>query len=116
MTGVIRVRCRLCSKFRDPREFIGGSHVVGFCWDCYAWHMKAIEVLATGKLPRGCQICERTYEELERLSPNGDVPMTIQKRDGIYVLHCRDCGPEYERKRLDMYRGTPHGERLIRGA
>ncbi len=111
---VIRVRCRRCGKFRDPREFVHG-HTLGYCWFCYEWHAIALDAFA-GNPPKGCQDCGRTYAELEALGTlsmdgRGDVRFAFHVKDGIYQVLGVACGCSgaYERKRLDLYGDTPYG-------
>jgi hypothetical protein len=113
---IIKLRCRFCGKFRHPREFVHDA-VVGYCFDCYDWHRHALEMLTTGGFPRGCQVCGRSYDELERLNPRGDVKVTLQPKDGLYQILCQPCTADYERKRLDLYGSTPYGEaKKLKGA
>lgn len=114
--AVILARCRFCSKFRHPKEFIHDA-TVGMCWRCYEWHQHALDVLAGGGVPRGCQECGRTYEELERTAGGPDVRMALHPKDGIYQVLCGGCSDEYERKRLDIYGNTPYGHaKKLQGA
>lgn len=107
---VLAVPCRMCGKPRHPKEFVGGTQV-GYCWHCYEWHGHAMELLAQGGLPRGCQECGRSYDELEKMSLSGDVRFGFHRKDGIYQVLGVACGcsDTYERKRLDMYGQTPYG-------
>jgi len=103
-----RLRCRFCSKWRDPREFVGPPAVAP-CWDCYYWHRAALAVLA-GCAPPGCQgPCRRTWEDLRRETAGENVRMWVHPKDGIYQLLCGECSDAYERKRLDLYRATRYG-------
>jgi len=105
-----RVRCRFCGKGRHPREFIGDPRVAP-CWECYQWHIAALTVLA-GQLPPGCQgPCQRTWDQLREETPEENVRMFVHPKDGIYQLLCQECSDAYERKRLDLYAGTPYGWR-----
>ncbi|NWG75086.1 MAG: hypothetical protein HXY24_10850 [Rubrivivax sp.] len=88
-------------------EFIGDPRVAP-CWECYEWHKAALEVLA-GKPPPGCQGCGRTWQQLRDQTPGEDVRMCLHPKDGVLQLLCGRCSDAYERKRLDMYAGTPHG-------
>jgi hypothetical protein len=108
----IGVRCRGCSQFRHRAEFVGGP-VVGFCFQCFERHQKAMDMLAAN-VPPGCQECGRTLDELQAANPQGDVPMRLHDKDGIKQVLCVACSDEYERKRLDLYGGTPYGRKLIR--
>lgn len=115
--SIFKALCRMCGKWRSMHEFVH-SHVTGYCWHCYEWHQHAMAVLAGG-VPRGCQECGRSHEELERLGGSADVRYGMHRRDGIYQLLGFACGcsDEYERKRLDMYGGTPYGEaKKLKGA
>ena len=106
---VIRVKCRYCGKFRDPREFVHDT-VVGFCWRCLEWHRRALDVLAGG-IPHGCQECGRTGAELLARAGGGDLRMRIHVKDGMLQLLCIGCSDAYERKRRDQFAGTPYGHR-----
>ncbi len=108
---LIAVQCRLCSKPRNPREFVGDP-VVGYCFHCLDWHMQALRVLA-GELPTGCQECLATLAQVGERTPGGDIPMRVHVKDGIYQLLCVPCSDKYERKRLDMFGKTPYGQKLL---
>jgi hypothetical protein len=113
---VLMERCRFCSKFRHPHEFIHDS-TVGMCWHCHEWHLQALNVLLHGAIPRGCQECGRSYEQLEALSPTADVRMCLHPKDGIWQILCGECSDSYERKRLDLYGDTPFGwTKKLKGA
>ena len=109
---LITVRCRFCSKPRNPKEFIGGP-TVGFCLDCLTWHEHALKVLA-GEVPKGCQECGATMLQVAERTPGGDVPMRMHVKDGIYQLLCVPCSDVYERKRMDLYGDTPYGHQNLR--
>lgn len=106
MDCLLKLRCRLCSKFRSPSEFVH-SPITGYCWHCYEWHQRALKMLA-GEDPPGCQECEVSFEVL-RAAACGDLRMYLHPKDGIYQVLCLKCSDEYERKRLDLYGDTPHG-------
>lgn len=101
------MRCRFCSKWRHQREFLGDPTLAP-CWDCYHWNQAAIRVLA-GAPPPGCQVCGLTWQQLREQTPGDNVPMFLHPRDGILQLLCKACSDAYERKRLDLYAGTPYG-------
>ena len=65
------------------------------CWQCHEWHSKAIQHLEP---PTGCQECRKTLDELRQLDPNGNVPMTVVCKDGIYEFLCKPCADAYIRK------------------
>jgi hypothetical protein len=49
--------------------------------------------------------------------PDGNIPMYLHPKDGIYQVLCRCCSDEYERERLDLYGDTLHGElKKLKGA
>lgn len=102
------MRCRLCSKARDPREFVVDP-IVGFCFVCLEWHRKALDVLA-GAIPCGCQECGTGFGELKRRAPGGDLRMYLHPKDGIYQVLCETCSDNYELKRADLYGDTPYGQ------
>lgn len=108
--AVFKQRCRFCSRFRHPREFVHNA-VVGLCWHCFEHWLAAIEALAGRGVPKGCPMCGRSYDELERASGSADVRMRLHPVDGIAMFVCMPCSDAYERKRLDLYGSTPYGER-----
>ncbi len=108
---VLLAKCRRCSKHRDPREFIH-SPVTGYCWRCYENHLEALNWIATGALPKGCQVCYKTIAELDALSRSrglADTRLVMEPKDGIYQVLCLDCDPLYQAQRADLYRNTPYG-------
>jgi hypothetical protein len=107
------VRCRMCSKFRHPREFIAG-HIVGYCRDCFEWSNAKLRLLAEALeqgAPKSCPECNKSFDELSLSSPNGEVQMAMHRKDGIYQLVCLPCGAAYEGQRRDMFAGTPYAKR-----
>jgi len=107
MIAAPRVRCRFCSKWRYPGDFIGDSRVAP-CVECWLWQRAAIRVLG-GATPPGCQgPCKRNWEQLREATPGENVRMFVQPKDGILQLLCGRCSDGYERKRLDLYAGTPY--------
>lgn len=103
------VRCRRCSKFRHPAEFIGGPY--GYCATCYETHRKAMTML-TAQVPPACQECGVSEAELSARSPNVDIKMQVHIKDGIYQVLCEGCGTKYARGRSDLYQGTPFAKQL----
>jgi glutaredoxin len=105
-------KCRFCSHHKPPEEFIGGT-VVGMCFDCYAWHQDAMQWI-TGErtTPRGCVECRRTYDELEKSSPDGDVRLALHRKDGEYQFLCLNCDAIYMKKRRDQFGSTPIWEKI----
>jgi len=95
-----------------------GTHHTGYCWHCYEWHGEALRAFA-GTPPKGCQGCNRTFDELESLGGSADVRFGFHPKDGIYQVLGKACGcsDAYERKRLDLYGSTPYGQaRKLAGA
>lgn len=114
----ILAKCRFCGKWRHPTEFVHNT-TVGYCWHCLEWNKHALELFATGGIPRGCQECGISFDALEAISPNGDVRFGFHRKDGIWQVLGIACGcsADYERKRLDMYGSTPYGEaKKLKGA
>ena len=103
---LVKAECRVCGKFRDPREFVH-DEVVGFCWTCYENHLIAMRLLCQGTVPPGCQECGAPSASLE--APNGDVKMYLHPKDGIYQVLCRRCSDHYEHKQSRLYVHTPYG-------
>lgn len=107
---VLLAKCRACSQHRDPREFAGGP-IVGVCWHCYEWHLKAMAFLS-GNPPNCCQRCNHTIPELEELSRRAgraDTRLVLERKDGIYQILCVDCDAIYFPQRRDLYGKTPDG-------
>jgi hypothetical protein len=103
----------MCSKFRPVEEFVL-SPTLGFCHACYHTRSTAYErFCATGEAPAFCFECDRSYADLAALDPSGNVPMAIHHKDGIIQFLCIPCSDAYERKRSDMYAGTPHGQKIF---
>lgn len=103
-----RVKCRRCSHWRNPREFVHSAEL-GYCWYCYEHHAKVLEILAGSAMPDGCQGCNRTHEQLEALAGTPDVRYGFHVKDGIYQMLGVACGCDraYIAKRDDLYGRTP---------
>jgi hypothetical protein len=112
----IRIRCHYCSHFRGPGDILHLPGGVVICLRCWEWHGKAMRMLA-GEPPPGCQVCGITFARLREMYPDGNIPMYLHPKDGIYQVLCRCCSDEYERERLDLYGDTLHGElKKLKGA
>lgn len=112
---LVKVPCRVCGKFRDPREFIHDA-TVGYCWHCYEWHLVALKMLCQGIPPSGCQECGVSYESLAAAAGGGDVKFYLHPKDGVYQVLCRHCSDRYERANNRLYADTPYGwSRKLKG-
>lgn len=103
-----KVTCRLCSKPRDPREFVGDVRT-GYCWDCYTWHRKALNVLA-GDPPTECQLCGVKVADL--VARYRSARFVLVPKDGVYQILCKPCEMVYAPKRRDLFERTPYWERV----
>jgi hypothetical protein len=113
---VITAQCRRCSKWRSLDEFVAGGPQDGYCLRCLEWHRAALDHLATGKTPSGCQECERSLDELSRAAGSADVKMYLHPKDGIYQVLCGTCSDRYEQKRRDLYARTSYGQKKLSDA
>ncbi len=105
----MHARCRRCSRFRHPSEFIAGP-VAGYCLRCYEGHRAALAVLEGG-IPQACTACSRSFRELTEAAGDADIRMYVHWQDGLYGVLCHACSDAYEQKRRDLYQRTPHGVR-----
>lgn len=109
-------RCRFCSKFRHPGEFVSGP-VKGLCWKCFETWSDAVQVLMGNGVPKACPECDRTYDEVQFAQGTPDVRWVLHPKDGIAQFLCGACSDGYERKRLDLYGDTPYGlKKKLKGA
>ena len=106
-------KCRLCQKWRLPSELVGAPQRGYHCVECLQWHFHALDVLA-GNTPRGCQVCNKTAEELMTTNAAGEtvVRLFCHPKDGIYQLLCAECSTPYALKRADLYGQTAYGKEL----
>jgi hypothetical protein len=107
---VVKSLCRVCGKFRDPREFVHDA-TIGYCWTCFEWHLHAMRMLCQGVIPPGCQECGVSSEALAAAAGGADVRMYLHPKDGIYQVLCKRCSDSYERKQNRLYKDTPYGHR-----
>lgn len=113
----LRRRCRRCSKWRAPEEFVAGGSTVGYCLHCYERHRDALNVLLHGGVPAGCAECGLTFAHLAELCAPADPRMYLHFIEGLYAFLCKPCSDAYERKRLDLYGDTPYGRaKRLKGA
>lgn len=107
---LIGEKCPMCSKFRSPSEILrmGEGECVRICLDCYAWHRRALDMLA-GTPPPGCQVCGVSFEEAK--ARDGNSRMWLHQKDGIYQILCGWCDAKYVQKRRDLYGNTPYGKK-----
>lgn len=113
---VLGERCNWCSKERPHHRVhrLQSNQVI--CDHCLEWHLHALDFLG-GAPPKGCQECDRTWDELRNENPAAlDVRMYIVPKDGINAMLCERCAIPYTRKRMDLYRDTEYGEQLERTA
>lgn len=102
-------RCRRCSRFRSPREFVAGPY--GYCLHCYENHRKALAALASGCF-EACQECGKTWREVAAGQSGDDIRMEMHLKDGLYQLLCKGCSAAYAAKRLDLYGRTPWAKQI----
>lgn len=107
---IIGKRCKLCSRYIDPRELIGDVRSGFLCWACLDRHNKSVKALSLNP-PRGCQECGVTFARLKETNPKPR--MKLHYKDGILEVLCLPCSEKYEPKRKDLYAGTQYGH--IRG-
>lgn len=107
---VTRQRCHYCSHQKDPREMFHMSGDVWKCQLCEEWHNKALLMLA-GTPPSGCQTCDRTYAELERMH-GANVRFVAVPKDGLYQVLCGPCADNYIPQRRDLIKGTRYAHEL----
>lgn len=102
-------RCKLCSRFIDPRELIGDVRSGYLCWKCLEAHNRSLKLIAANP-PRGCQECGVTFAALkERAVYPDEVHMKLHYRDNILEVLCYPCSEKYEPKRRDLYADTEYG-------
>ena len=106
------LRCNWCSK-QLPRfrvhTLASGQHICDYCLD---WHQHTMAFVGGECLPRGCQVCGVTWEQLHNSTVGVEVRMYGVPKDGIYQLLCAACARPYVAKRADLYKGTQFGEHL----
>jgi len=103
-------RCKLCSRYIDPRELIGDVRSGYLCWACLERHNAALKLIAATP-PRACQECGISFARLRETNP--EFRLKLHYRDGILEVLCLPCSDKYEPKRKDLYGGTQYGR--IRG-
>jgi hypothetical protein len=104
-------RCNWCSRPVSPHDLFNFSTGQAMCQRCHEWHGHALGVLA-GEMPRGCQECGLTREQLNAFETGPTTRMYVVMKDGIYQVLCMTCKNVYCAKRADLYRGTEFGARL----
>lgn len=105
-----QIRCNRCSR-ELPRWRVHqlAAHSGALCEYCLAGHLHALAVLG-GAMPRYCQQCGRTREQLARLNPADPLlRLYVVPKDGILQMLCELCKEAYVRKRADLYKGTAYG-------
>ena len=111
MNLVVGVRCHYCSHFRSPREMMTLGKGAKMCWSCLEWHQHALRMLSYHP-PPGCQVCAVTFETLRQRAVDGDIPMYLVPKDGIYQVLCKRCYGNYLLKRVDLVKDTAFGSSL----
>jgi len=110
---VMAERCHgPCGRQRPPAELVSlGTGGAKICWDCWAWHEKALQMLA-GAMPPGCQNCLKSMETLRReanaVFPDGEPRMYVHPLEGIYAVLCWVCSDQVVRA-TNLYRDTQYG-------
>jgi len=114
MSPIVAGRCNFCSKQRPHFRLLKvGTNGQTICDYCLEWHAHNLDVLG-GALPKGCQECGRTWEQLQE--PDGLVAgrIFIVPKDGIYQALCVVCIAPYTGKRADLYRDTKFGNETLK--
>lgn len=106
------LRCTWCSQHKSPYDLMHLSTGQLMCRRCYEWHHHALELLASGQLPPGCQECGLTMQQLNAVTNATTTRMYVVPKDGIYQVICLTCKEAYCRKRADLYRGTAFGQEI----
>lgn len=104
--ALFKEKCPYCSKWKLMGEVIHMSAGMTICQNCFDWHCKALMMLSTGKAPDACQECGITFEDLSKLSPDGNTRMMLVVKDQIYQILCPRCSDKYLPKRRDLLAGT----------
>lgn len=82
------------------------------CQHCFEWHNRALDLLANGVLPPGCQLCETPLAVLTERALGPATKLYVVPIDGIYAVACATCMGGYTHKRADLYRHTAYGQEL----
>ena len=109
--SAIMARCHWCSRWQLPGDLLRLSTGQPMCFRCHEWHGHALQVLG-GALPRGCQECRMSLEDLATLTGDPAMRMFVVPKDGIYQVLCAPCKDAYCRKRQDLYKNTKFGQEL----
>lgn len=107
----VRVRCNWCSKERPEFRVHRLSSGQVICDHCLEWHAHAQAFLG-GDPPGGCQVCERTWDEIRGQTAGVAVRMYVVQKDGILQMLCAECVGPYAAKRRDLFRGSEFGRTL----
>ena len=112
MTVITAVgRCNWCSREQPSGDLLHLSSGQAMCLRCHEWHGHALQVLS-GAIPRGCQECGLSTDQLAALTSGPATRMFVVPKDGIYQLLCATCKDRYCRKRSDLYRATQFGQEM----
>jgi len=106
------VRCHYCQQFRPRWRVHTFLRAQTICDYCLEWHNHALEFLA-GELPRGCQACLVSSEELALRELGTHVRFLVVVKDGIYQMLCPDCARGYLPKRAEFFKGTQFGKETL---
>lgn len=105
---LLKVRCNHCSKFKPTWEVQRLPGGVIRCFQCVEHHQEAILSIARAQPPKACHGCNVPFRDLKDIG-DGNVPMALVEKDGIYQILCLPCEGKYVRKRQDLFRGTRFG-------
>jgi hypothetical protein len=109
----LTLRCNYCSKERPRFRVHQITQAQTICEDCLEWHEHAFDFLA-GAPPRGCQQCERTWQQISDSTPGVQVRMYVLPKDGLLQMLCADCTRIYLPQRKDLFRGTRYGAEVLK--
>lgn len=104
---IFGVKCHYCQHSYPPSDVTQHINKVNICLKCMEWHKDALLFLA-GNIPKGCQVCEKTFTTIAKSTPGDDTPVRLIVKDGIYQILCTDCCEPYKRKVKHLYEGTRH--------
>jgi hypothetical protein len=106
---IIGELCPGCQKFRSPLAMIdhGGYRQ---CVECEHRHEEALDSLATGRPPRECSECGRTWDQIRE--GEQQAKMICHMEAGLYRFMCARCDRVYVPLRRELYGPTEFGRLL----
>lgn len=111
MIVVMGERCPYCSQFFAAGDLMRFGLHVKMCRACYEKNQQQFTVYSDAPPPSECAECKTKFDDLPDVG--GRVEMELVPKDGVLQLLCLPCAGRYLPKRVDLFKGTAFGRKVL---